>query len=109
VILGWGLLFAWLVFLSNGLYRRWFGAEPGSRGGLDARLWLTDLVVGVPLFLGNELLGMDVLRVWQYNPVLHWTTLIPVIHYPLEGLVALVFELLALPAAVRYGLGGVRA
>ena len=104
VMAGWGVMFAWVVALSDGLYRRWFGDRPGA-GGLDPRRKLTDLLVGVPLLLGNELLGLHVLQVWRYAGILEWNTMLPVIGYPWEGVVALVFFLLAMPAAVRYARG----
>lgn len=105
VIAGWGVIFAWLVRLSDALYRRWF---PGAPAGPDPRRWLTDLAVGVPLLLGNELLGLHLLRVWRYQDLLDWHTLLPGLDYPWEGLVSLCLFVLAMPSAVRYWQGGTR-
>ena len=105
VIAGWGILFTWLVTFSDYLYLKLFGARAGSRGPRDYRLILTDIIIGVPLFLGNELFGLQVLKVWKYNPVLNWSEMIPVIGYPLEGIIAIVFFVSAIPMAVRYWKG----
>ncbi len=105
VIAGWGIVFTWLVTISDYCYRKMFGAPPGTRGPRDPRLWLTDIIVGIPLFLGNELFGLHIIKIWQYNTVLRWDTMIPLIDYPLEGLVAIICFSLAVPAAVRYWKG----
>ncbi|NTV52965.1 MAG: hypothetical protein HGA76_08150 [Candidatus Firestonebacteria bacterium] len=104
VIAGWGIMFSWLVFLSDLCYDRWFNsAAPGSRPGV--RVMLTDTLVGVPLLLSNELFGLHVLKIWQYNDILHWDTMIPVIQYPAEGLGALVLYVVTVPAIIRWWKG----
>jgi len=102
IVLGWGVVFSWLIVLSNGLRRQWFGNAAVDADRLRWQTLLTDFVLGMPMFLGNEFFGLHVLKVWEYNSILGWNTLIPVIKYPVEGLVAMVFFTLALPPAVRY-------
>jgi hypothetical protein len=104
VIAGWGIMFSWLVMLSDRLYTRWFApASPGAKPGI--KILLTDLVVGIPLLLMNELFGMHVLKIWTYSEILHWDTMIPVIQYPLEGLGALVLYVITVPAIIRWWKG----
>ena len=101
IMVGWGVLFVWWITISDALYRVWFRAEPGGAGGFW-RLRLLDAMVGLPLCLANEIFGMQVLKIWTYSPILHWNLMIPILNYPLEGLLsAFLFSLYA-PQAVRY-------
>jgi len=100
VVIGWGINLTWVVLLSEKLCSIFFGKHAGMRG--DKRLFLTDVLIGVPYFLGSELIGLHVLKVWQYNENLRWNTILPVLHYPLEGVVAILFFSLAFPWMVRY-------
>jgi len=102
VIMGWGIIFAWLVTLSDELYQKLFHLDPNGSSVRYGGLLLTDFIVGVPLLLGNELLGLHVLKVWKYNAILGWNIMIPVIQYPLEGLFCLIFFVLAVPNAIRF-------
>jgi hypothetical protein len=104
VIAGWGIVFSWLVFLSDRCYDRWFAPDaPYGKPGI--RVMLTDALVGIPLLLMNELVGLYGLKIWKYNEILHWDTMIPVIQYPLEGLGALVLYVVTVPAIVRWWKG----
>ncbi len=105
VMMGWGIMFSWMLFLSDKLYGVLFKVSLTGRAPQDPRFWLTDVLVGVPFFLGNELFGLHILKSWKYNAVLQWNTMLPGIDYPLEGLVAIVFFSLGLPAAVRFWKG----
>lgn len=97
-ILGWGPMFTMLVGFSDCLYHKLFHDWPKR----DWRVVLTDLIVGVPMLLGGELFGLNVLKNWEYNAILGWTTMIPVINYPLEGVMVMIFFIIAVPAVVRY-------
>ncbi len=105
VMMGWGIMFSWMILFSDKLYRTFFHVTMSERAPQDPRLWLTDVLVGLPFFLGNELFGLHILKSWKYNAVLQWTTMLPGINYPLEGLVAILFFSLGLPAAVRFWKG----
>lgn len=100
VIAGWGIMFSWLVLLSNRCYAALFPSGWGRLSRLGHIL--TDLLIGLPLFLGNELFGLHVLKVWNYSPMLAWTHMIPLLHYPWEGVVAIFLYVLAIPSAIRH-------
>lgn len=102
VIAGWGVVFAWLVTLSDVLYRKLFGRDPGEPGARYLGLLLTDAVVGIPLLWGNEMIGLYFLQVWKYNSLLGWDSMLPFLNYPWEGLVCLILFVLAMPNTVRY-------
>lgn len=100
VIVGWGVNFTWVILLSEKVCKLFFGRQAGTRW--DKRLFISDALVGVLYFLGVELIGLHVLKVWQYNAILGWNTLIPVIQYPLEGVVAILLFSLTFPWMIRY-------
>jgi hypothetical protein len=104
VVTGWGILFAWLVVISDFIYARWLARSvPGTKPG--PAILLTDVLIGMPLFLMNEIFGLHILKIWRYNPILHWDTIIPVIQYPLEGLATLFLFVLTVPAVIRWWKG----
>lgn len=107
VIVGWGIIFAWLVFLSDAGYARW-AAGRGKMVNPTAekiKVVLCDAAIGIPLLLGNEIFGLHILKVWHYNSILRWDTMIPGLNYPMEGLVALVLFVLTVPAVIRWWKG----
>jgi hypothetical protein len=107
VILGWGIVFSWVIPISDYFYQKIFKVPASTYGPRDPRLLMTDLLVGAPIFLTNELIGLHFLKLWTYNPILQWNNMIPVIQYPVEGLVSMFFFTLAIPASVRYWKGNV--
>jgi hypothetical protein len=102
VIVSWGLMFTWLITCSDFIYQKIFETNLSLLRKSIWKIRLTDLIVGIPLFVGNELLGLHVLKVWKYNPILHWDTVIPMIDYPVEAFVIIVFFIIAMPSAVRF-------
>ncbi len=97
-ILGWGPLFAIIVLGSEALYKKLFPSSPVR----NWKIILTDLMVGAPLMVAGETLGLRVLHIWEYNSVLQWHAMVPLINYPLAGLVSMAFFIMAMPAVVRY-------
>ena len=102
IIAGWGFVFAWWLTAADALYRAWFHAEPGAGAGGFLKLRAMDILAGLPICLLNEIIGLRILKLWVYSPWLHWDTMIPLLGYPLEGLVAMCGYLLIAPPAVRF-------
>lgn len=102
IILGWGVIFSWLIVCSDALHGLWFRNRGSGAYAIRRQKVLTDFAVGMPLILGNELFGLYGIKVWQYNDILGWTSMIPMLHYPLEGLYSMVFFVLASPFIIRY-------
>ncbi|MCK5242244.1 hypothetical protein KAR34_07320 [bacterium] len=102
VAMGWGIVFAWIITLSDIVYYKLFHEDPNGKQVRYLRLLATDFLVGVPIVVGNELLGLHILKVWKYNSILGWDTIIPIIQYPLEGLICAVVFVLAVLNTVRF-------
>lgn len=108
VVLGWGFSFTLFVLISDNLYpmvRRLFGSKVGGgRVGAGTDPWhlVFDAALGVPYFVAYELFGMNLLGLWRYLPVTNWTTIVPVIKYPLEALVGAALFAMVLPTFVRH-------
>ncbi|MBD3242184.1 MAG: hypothetical protein GF331_16450 [Chitinivibrionales bacterium] len=45
---------------------------------------------------------MNLLGLWRYLPVTNWTTMVPLIQYPLEALVGAAMFAMVLPTFVRF-------
>lgn len=107
VVLGWGFSFTLFVAVSGWLFprvRALFGAAgvPGSASAvMDPWHLLFDAALGIPYFVVYEIFGMKVLGLWRYLPVSKWTTMVPVLDYPLEALIGAALFAMVLPAFVR--------
>jgi hypothetical protein len=101
VIMGWGAHMTWLVLFSEYLFKKIFGAEPGN----DFRLLITDVLAGVPILTTGELLGLHVLKIWNYDACLNWHTMIPVIQYPVEAIAPMIALALGVPSVLRFWRG----
>lgn len=98
VIVGWGVTMGWVVLLSDMVYQRWFGRKNKQ----PWKIILVDLTVGWPLLISNELFGMHIMKSWKYNDILNWNTMIPVIDFPLQGILVIGLFVLAMPAIIRF-------
>ncbi|MBD3315216.1 MAG: hypothetical protein GF344_05470, partial [Chitinivibrionales bacterium] len=98
VIMGWGYSFAYFLLFSELLYKALTGSTVVRPH--DYRILLCDAVVGPVWFIGNEFIGMHVLRLWTYSSAANWVHKIPVINYPIEGLVACVLFSLTFPTFI---------
>ncbi|MBD3322893.1 MAG: hypothetical protein GF350_17480 [Chitinivibrionales bacterium] len=100
VVMGWGYSFTYFIFISELLYKKLFNKSSISM--FDKRIILCDALVGPVWFIANEYIGMHVLNLWAYSSSAGWSTIIPVIRYPLEGLIGSVFFSITFPAFIRY-------
>jgi hypothetical protein len=97
VVLGWGYSFTMFVLFSNWLFRKTTHLPLTSPW-----IILFDAVLAPFWFVPYELLGMHVLHLWEYTPCSGWNTIIPVIDYPVEGVVGSILFGLVLPSFVRH-------
>lgn len=105
VIAGWGIMFTWLIYFSDKLYYKIYGKPVDPKETKSNMIILFDLLLGVPLFLSNELVGLYGLKIWKYNDILQWHVMIPIINYPLEGLISLILFVAGVSSVVRYWKG----
>lgn len=105
VMAGWGIMFTWLITFSDKLYYKIHGEKINVSQNKSNWIIVYDVLIGVPLFLANELSGLYILKIWKYNDVLQWQTMIPIINYPLEGLISLILFIAGVSAAVRFWKG----
>jgi len=111
VVLGWGFTFTFFVVISNNLFKvtlkvwsKIFGKQKPIPVSVknDPRLILFDACLGIPWFVSYELIGMYALRLWEYRDVAGWDTIVPIINYPLEGIIGAFLFGMILPSFVRF-------
>jgi len=98
-VLGWGVMFALVVFVSEKIYERLFRRPVNLR---DPRVLLCDLLGAVIVALPLETFAMK-LGAWDYNyEVLNWNWgTIPLIGMPWEALFGYCLLMLVGPSFVR--------
>jgi hypothetical protein len=104
VVLGWGMMFAIIVFLSEKIYCK--ALKQAAVRPYDKRIFISDLLAGVAVGLTFEVTGYKA-GVWSYNTaVLDWTWgTIPFVNLPVEALVGYSLLTLIGPTFVRYWQG----
>ncbi|MBD3343615.1 MAG: hypothetical protein GF401_00980 [Chitinivibrionales bacterium] len=100
VIMGWGYSFTYFLYFSRILYKKLFNKNMVKL--FDKRIILCDALVGPLWFIANEYVGMNIFHLWTYSSIAGWTHIIPVIHYPLEGVIGSIFFSITFPTFVRY-------
>jgi len=104
VIMGWGVMFTLVVFLSEKLY--FWVLKTDKIMPYDKRIFLFDVAAGVAIGLPMETLGLKS-HVWDYNyDILKWSGLqVPFFNMPVEALVGYILIMLIGPTFVRYWQG----
>lgn len=104
VPLGWGVMFAIAVYISEKMYCMLFKKKEIIQH--DKRIFITDMLAAVLIGLPFEKLGL-ITGVWTYNyEILHWSTArIPVFNMPYEVLIGYALLMLVAPTFVRYWQG----
>ncbi|OVE77927.1 hypothetical protein BVX98_01630 [bacterium F11] len=104
VILGWGVMFAMVTFVSEKLYC-WFFKQKQILAH-DKRIFITDVIGGMLVGLPIEMSGLK-LGVWNYRyEVLDWNWgFLPFFNMPYEALMAYALLMLVGPTFVRYWQG----
>jgi hypothetical protein len=97
VVLGWGYSFSMFVLFSDWAFKKIMHVP-----ALDKRILLFDAVLAPLWFIPYELLGMQGLHLWQYTSCSEWITIIPILNYPLEGVIGAALFGLVLPSFVRH-------
>ncbi|MCB4757027.1 MAG: hypothetical protein LHV69_08405 [Elusimicrobia bacterium] len=100
----WGITFAIITYFSERLYCKFL--EKDEVRLYDKRILVFDLVVGIPLGLLCEIIGLKS-GIWEYNyGLLKWNWgEIPFVHMPYEALVGYALLMLSVPTFVRYWQG----
>ncbi len=96
VILGWGYSFSMFVLFSNWLFKKMTGLPV-----TNPLVMVFDAILAPLWFIPYEILGMQVLHLWKYTTCSKWTTLIPILNYPVEGVIGAMLFGLVLPSFVR--------
>lgn len=101
VILGWGVMFTLVTFVSEKLYLGILKRD--SIKPYDKRIFLFDLLSAILIALPIETLGVKS-GVWDYNySILNWNWgNIPILNMPYEALVGYCLLMLIAPTFVRY-------
>jgi hypothetical protein len=104
VVLGWGVMFTLVTFVSEKLYR--LVLRKAAVAAYDKRIFLFDLAGAVLVGLPLEALGVKS-GIWDYNHgVLQWNWgTLPVIDMPVEALVGYALLMLVGPTFIRYWSG----
>ncbi|OGS18951.1 MAG: hypothetical protein A2219_07990 [Elusimicrobia bacterium RIFOXYA2_FULL_50_26] len=104
VPLGWGVMFACAVFVSEKLY--YFLFNKNTIEPHDKRIFLTDILSAVLIGLPFEKFGLAT-GVWEYHyEILHWSPArIPVFDMPYEVMIGYCLLMLIAPTFVRYWQG----
>ena len=97
VFLAWGYSFSMFVLFSNWLFKK-MTRLPVT----DARTIVFDMILSPLWFVPYEFFGMQILHLWGYTCCSGWTTIIPVLNYPLEGVIGAMLFGLVLPSFVRH-------
>jgi hypothetical protein len=100
VIVGWGYNFTLLTLFSNLLYTKLMNKEAVITD--DPKILFFDSISGLIWLIPNELLGVNVLHLWSYNPEVKWNHFVPVINYPIEALIGSMLLALFVPSYIRH-------
>lgn len=99
VILGWGFSFSMFVKFSNFIFKIATGQKDTL---IDKRIIIFDAFLAPIWFIPYELLGMHALHLWKYSEVSNWNHILPIIEFPLEGVVGAFLFGMVLPTFVRH-------
>jgi hypothetical protein len=100
VVMGWGYSFGIFILISNFIFAKLVGKK--SPETFDKRIILCDAILGPLWFILHEFIGMNLLHLWKYTECSHWTHVIPIIKYPIEGVVGAILFAAILPTFVRH-------
>jgi hypothetical protein len=99
IVLGWGVMFTLVVFVSEKIFKALFGAPPALT---DKRVFLTDVFSAALIAFPIETVAMK-LGVWDYNyGILNWSWgEVPFFKMPYEALFGYCLLMLIGPTFVR--------
>lgn len=104
IVLGWGVMFTFAVFISEKLYKFFFKQNKIIQ--YDKRIFITDIIAAPLVGLPLEKIGL-LTNVWDYHyELLNWSGItIPVFGMPLEALIGYALLMMIAPTFVRYWQG----